>query len=239
MQEPQRYQLSVSAEQLKVLRGAVDRALNVPFSKHKAETEGRWAAMSALKGTDILSTTSPNSTIKRRRIDMRTPHPVKKRPSGKSNWPRSQEARARLAARTAERRQLGMSRWETDRTGLGRVSTPQDGRYVPSDAEREALVALTSELSMRIGADVLKPTAQAAMVAADAWSDWIKARHGGRSVEVAFHTGTTAPQFSTREGELLEQLPDLAVGEALVFDGAQMHRQQAGDWRITVTFESS
>jgi hypothetical protein len=92
---------------------------------------------------------------------------------------------------------------------------------------------------MRIGADVLKPTAQAAMVAADAWSDWIKARHGGRSVEVAFHTGTTAPQFSTREGELLAQLPDLAVGEALVFDGAQMHRQQAGDWRITVTFESS
>ena len=242
MRGPRRYQLSVSAKQLEVLQGTVDRALDVTRAKQKAQTEGRWAAMSSLKGTGILSTVSPNSIIKRRPIDMRVPHLVKKRPSGRSNWPKSPEEWAQLAARTAERKRMGLSRWMTDRTGLGQMSTssaPQDDPYVPSDSEREAFVALTSELSMRIGADVLKPTAQAAMVADDAGSDWVKARHGGRRVEVAFESGTTAPQFSTRGGELLAPLPALAVGEVLVFDRAQMYRQQAGDWRMTVTFETS
>ena len=243
MQKPQRHHLPLSENQLRILRTAVDTALGVDGAKRMEQKKGRQAAIAALKGEAVPSAsriTSRHNIVRKRSIDIRPVPFVKKRPSGRSNWPRTAEERARVKARCAERKALGLHRWMTDKTGLGQTSTPNHEAYLPSGTERDALLLLASDLSTQIGRAVLNPTAWIGMVA-DGSPAWSKGRRGGRRVEVALHSDTPpllfrnpggGPRASSSEGESL-----MAAGEMLVFDRGLMHCHTGGDYRRTVTFE--
>ena len=246
MQTPQRHHLSLSENQLRVLQTAVDTALGVDGAKRVEQRKSRQAAIAALKGEAVPSAshiTSRESIVKKRSIDIRPVPFVKKRPSGRSNWPKTPAERARVKARCAERKALGLHRWMTDKTGLGRTSsasTPNHEAYLPSGTERDALLLLASDLSTQIGRAVLNPTAWIGMVA-DGSPAWSKGRRGGRRVEVALHSDTPpllfrnpggGPRAGSSEGESL-----MAAGEMLVFDRGLMHCHTGGDYRRTVTFE--
>ena len=195
-------------------------------------------AIRSLLGKRVPSAVeSSDNVVKRRSIDIArvSPSVKKKRPSGRSNWPTTPEGRVRLKARCAERKTLGLERWQTDRTGLGRVPAAPNEYYVPSDSERGELLALASELSMRIGSAVVKPAARVAMVI-DGPPGWTKrSRCGGRHVEVALFDNTPAPLLGNVEGAAA---PALLAGEAIVFSRGLPRHEQAGDWRRTLTFEA-
>ena len=235
MREPRRYQLTLSETQLGVLRGCVDFTLRVDVAKRIEQRKGRQVAIRSLGGKPVTPTVeSSESVVNRRPIDIyRVPAPVKKRRSGRSNWPTTLEGRMRLKARCAERKELGLERWMTDRTGLGRVAAAPN-EYVPSASEKEALHALASQLTTRIGSAVVDPAARIAMVT-EGPPGWTQSsRRGGRRVEVALHNDTAPPLFGNVGGAAM---PALLAGEAIIFPRGLTRHEPAGDWRRTLTFE--
>ena len=153
-----RHQLPLSEDDLRALRTAVDASLNVPAAKAAEQAAGRDAAVELLRGEPILQAAlraTRGGVAKRRTIELAPPARKKRRSgrSGRSNWPRTAEARLKLKLRCEERKALGLpSRRaeEVSRTADG------DDAYRPTVQETLAFWKLAAHVAERAG---VAPTA--------------------------------------------------------------------------------
>ena len=93
-----RFSISLSQEELKVVAHAVDASLCVQESLEEAETGDRVKAIDRLAGAQIMKDARyPHNIVKRCRIKLAAPGTQKRR----SNWPATPEGRARVKRRGA------------------------------------------------------------------------------------------------------------------------------------------
>jgi hypothetical protein len=205
---------------LAFLKGAVETACNVPAARKTWAACGRAAAASVLKGIRsrlVATETEQVKIVVHRTVDLSQRASgvgnagviKKKRPSGRSNWPKTKGDRdawmTRRAARAARGEPVGRAalvaaRRQAEAQAAARATLPRTGlasedvaAYVPaSPEEHAAFCALLSSVAHAAGVEegqVVAPTCQVSMSAdpradSQAWSR--RLRSGGRARAHAF-----------------------------------------------------
>ena len=222
-----RFSISLSQEELKVVAHAVDASLCVQESLEEAETGDRVKAIDRLAGAQIMKDARyPHNIVKRCRIKLAAPGTQKRR----SNWPATPEGRARVKRRTAELRARNVP------SPFGRVSVSGD-EYIPAHREKAVLQKLKSQVAALVGIDaeaLSQPHALISMVNSGGADRRLFTRDGV-GVTVSLYDDTESLEMMAEDGALY--VPDsLEAGEALAFDRRMAHREPMGDYRRIITF---
>ena len=246
-----RHQLPLSEDDLRALRTAVDASLNVPAAKAAEQAAGRASAVELLRGEPTLQAAlraTQGGVAKRRTIELAPPARKKRRSgrSGRSNWPRTAEARLKLKLRCEERKALGLpprrAAEEVGRTADG------DDAYRPTVQETLALWKLVAHVAERAGVAptaLSPPHALVTMIPEESAPQRMRRERDERDrvgVSVAVHENAAAMQFLAGEGggdgsnNSISTVP-MEAGEGLVYDKRRDHRHASGDWRRSIVFD--
>ena len=239
-----RHQLPLSEDDLRALRTAVDASLNVPAAKAAEQAAGRDAAVELLHGESILQAAlraTRGGVAKRRTIEL-APPARKKRRSGRSNWPRTAEARLNLKLRCEERKALGLPSRRAEEVSR---TTDGDDAYRPTVQETLALWKLVAHVAERAGVSptaLSPPHALVTMIPEESAPQRMRRERGRVGVSVAVHQNAAAMQFLAGEGggdgskNSISTVP-MEACEGLVYDKRREHRHASGDWRRSIVFD--
>jgi len=248
-----RHRLPLSEDDLRALRTAVDASLNVPAAKAAERAAGRASAVELLRGEPTLQAAlraTRGGVAKRRTIELAVAPPARKKRrsgrSGRSNWPRTAEARLKLKLRCEERKALGLpprrAAEEVGRTADG------DDAYHPTEQETLALWKLVAHVAERAGVAptaLSPPHALVTMIPEESAPQRMRRERDERErvgVSVAVHENAAAMQFLAGEGggdgsnNSISTVP-MEAGEGLVYDKRRAHRHASGDWRRSIVFD--
>lgn len=269
---PTRRRLPLGAATLGILRRAAEQALNVPAAKAARAAFGRVAAAATLRGvrTRMVKVKAERDcrVVVQRPVDLtprttgRTRRARPGRKSGRSNWPKTKEARAawyaRRALRDAQQQQqqeaatyVDLSRCRAA-SGVPGDAEAADGEYVPSgEVERRAFLELRSAIAEVAGVEpsrVLAPACVASMAPEgaaplDARCEglWWRKPHVGDAWCVALEDGTAAPRLRATLGaggepRCTEEEPagPMRAGDAVVVGSTHWRAPGDGDFLVTV-----
>ena len=214
------YVLSIPSADIDNLRFSVDRALNVEAARDTEALFGRPSALEALTGRKVLrEALDHESVVKVRKLDVTS----KRRPSGRSNLPRTKSQRAVVRDRSAKRRSAGLPPVP--------MAHPSPLGTALSVTEQASVTKARAALAMRLGIHEkrLSPSAACSMLVQD--SKLFQERQPRLRAMVALYDATPAPEISGAS-RLLN------AGDAVCFDAAtQPLRLLAGDWRRFIWFD--
>ena len=224
MEENQTFSIALSADDADVLRRAVDSSLRIPHAKDVEMENGRDQAVESIAGKRVMRDDSTCNVVKRMYFGK------KKRIRTKTCWPNTPEARAKVNARTQERRRQNLP----SPFASGRLSNDGDA-YIPSLQEKTLLESISSRLVQHLDlapGEMSRPKAVVSMVSE---SDTHRPFHrqAGLCIQCLTH-GEGAKVEVTTSNESTGS--DLHTGDVFVYNARQLHRMPEGDWNRALFF---
>lgn len=225
------FTLALSSEEVSALHRLVDESLHIPQARALEKEVGgnKEQVLSVLTGKSVMrDRQTPGNIVKRINLG------IKKKTHRACQWPKLSEDRAKVNARTAERRAKGL----LSPFASGRLS--KDGQaYLPSLKEQKLLNTLREKVSQQLelepaalsvpkavvsciedGGDLARPLHRQTGVCVQ-----VSISHGCDRVEVVQPTGVGAPSGGSMRG-----------GEALAFDASVGYRMPVGHLRSNLFF---
>jgi len=194
--DPKCFKLALSVDEISALRRLVDESLQIPQARalERQMGDNKEQALSVLTGKPVIRDKHvPGNVVKRINLG------IKKKAARACQWPSRAEDRAKVNARTAERRSKGL----LSPFASGRLS--KDGRaYLPSLKEQKLLNSLRKNISDQLAidpTDLSVPKAVVSCIANDTESArqlhkqtgvcvQVSMKHGCNMVEVVQAAGT-------------------------------------------------
>ena len=226
MAQNETFGIALSSDDMAVLRRAVDSSLRVSQAKHVETEHGREKAIKTIAGKRVMRDGTTCNVVKRIYFG-------KKKRKRKSYWPKTPEARAKVNARTKERRQQNLPSPFLN----GRLSKDGD-TYIPSLREKKLLESIRSRLSQHLEiapGELSRPKAVVSMVSSGSEASRPFHRQAGLCIQCSTHGGAKVEVITSDEAAGT----DYQQGDVFVYNARQLHRMPHGDWNRGLFFTAN